>query len=83
MAQVIRDCGNEPAFIVGHSIGGWVGVHLAALAPGEVAGLVLVDIRIKLSRGRTGRGNVGSIRCGNRVCRAFVWSPATPLQTLR
>lgn len=91
MAQVIGDCGNELAFIVGHSIGGLVGVHLAALAPGAVAGLVLVDTRLKsptctrieLSSGPTGNGNVGSIRRGKRVCRASVWFPVTPLQILR
>jgi pimeloyl-ACP methyl ester carboxylesterase len=47
MAEVIRDCDSGCAFIVGHSVGGLVGVYLAASAPAAVAGLVLVDTRLK------------------------------------
>ena len=33
----------EKADVVGHSLGGWVAVHLALIAPGRIGRLVLVD----------------------------------------
>jgi len=47
-AEIMRDCyrqiGFEPNVLVGHSVGGMMGIILAAEHPGEIKGLVLVDI---------------------------------------
>ena len=47
-AEIMRDCyrqmGFEPNVLVGHSVGGMMGMILAADHPDELKGLVLVDI---------------------------------------
>jgi pimeloyl-ACP methyl ester carboxylesterase len=47
-AEIMRDCyrqiGFDPNFLVGHSVGGMMGMILAAEHPEELKGLVLVDI---------------------------------------
>jgi pimeloyl-ACP methyl ester carboxylesterase len=47
-AEIIRDCYSQLGFcssiLVGHSVGGMMGMVLAAEHPGELKGLVLVDI---------------------------------------
>jgi pimeloyl-ACP methyl ester carboxylesterase len=47
-AEIMRDCyrqmGFEPNVLVGHSVGGMIGMILAAEHPDEFNGLVLVDI---------------------------------------
>jgi len=47
-AEIMRDCyrqlGFEPNVLVGHSVGGMMGMILAAGHLGEIKGLVLVDI---------------------------------------
>jgi pimeloyl-ACP methyl ester carboxylesterase len=51
-AEVMRDCyrqmGFEPNVLVGHSVGGMMGIVLAAEHPDECKGLVLVDIAPRL-----------------------------------
>jgi len=48
LAEIMRDCyrqlGFEPNVLVGHSVGGMIGMVLAAEHPEELKGLVLVDI---------------------------------------
>jgi 3-oxoadipate enol-lactonase len=43
LIQLHDALGLEPAYLVGHSFGGVVGVHAAVLAPDRVAGVVLSD----------------------------------------
>lgn len=57
IAVVIRHCGDRPAFIVGHSVGGLVGIHLAASAPRTVSGLVLVDTRLSRTSAHPNAGD--------------------------
>jgi pimeloyl-ACP methyl ester carboxylesterase len=43
LAQVITRAGDEPAVLVGHSLGATIARHLAQRRPDLVAGLVLID----------------------------------------
>jgi esterase len=58
-AEVMRDCykqlGFEPSVLIGHSVGGMMGMVLAADYPAEFNGLVLVDIAPFESTGSTRR----------------------------
>lgn len=50
VAAVIERTAYEPVVVVGHSMGGLVGIAAAARAPDMIAGLVLVDTRLPLQR---------------------------------
>jgi pimeloyl-ACP methyl ester carboxylesterase len=43
VGAVIDEAGGGRAIVIGQSLGGYVGMHLAALRPDQVAGLVLAD----------------------------------------
>ena len=53
MREGYRQIGFDPCFLVGHSVGGMIGMVLAAEYPEDLRGLVLVDIA---PFERTGRG---------------------------
>ena len=58
-AEVMRGCytqvGFSPSVLIGHSVGGMMGMVLAAEHPDEFKGLVLVDIAPFDSTGRSPR----------------------------
>jgi pimeloyl-ACP methyl ester carboxylesterase len=58
-AEIMRGCYRQlefsPSFLVGHSVGGMMGMVLAAKYPEELKGLILVDIAPFDSTGRSTR----------------------------
>ncbi|MCW4048994.1 MAG: alpha/beta hydrolase [Candidatus Bathyarchaeota archaeon] len=58
-AEVMRDCYRQldfyPSVLIGHSVGGMMGMTLTSIYPDEFKGLVLVDIAPFESTGRTSR----------------------------
>ena len=56
LAAVVRSIGLGPAHIVGHSLGGMVGVHLAAESPEVVRSVTLVDSAVRRRAQVTVRG---------------------------
>ena len=59
LAEIMRGCYRQldfqPNVLIGHSVGGMMGMILTAEHPDEFKGLVLVDIAPFVSRGRTSR----------------------------
>jgi pimeloyl-ACP methyl ester carboxylesterase len=59
LAEIMRGCYRQldfmPNVLIGHSVGGMMGIILTADYPDEFKGLVLVDIAPFVSRGRTSR----------------------------
>ncbi|MDP7207816.1 MAG: alpha/beta hydrolase [Candidatus Bathyarchaeota archaeon] len=53
-AEIMRDCYRqlafEPIILIGHSVGGMMGITLAAEHPNELKGLVLVDIAPRIEK---------------------------------
>jgi pimeloyl-ACP methyl ester carboxylesterase len=63
--SVIDDAGGGHAIVIGQSLGGYVGMHLAARRPDQVAGLVLADATAEpRTIARRAPGTVGTYLIG-------------------